>query len=214
MTSPQAIPRLAEHLTARRLLSEVGPASPAAAESHQRSTHDARPAADAPHDLAARIRLLIAQEGSASALARRCGCSEGAVRSWRDGQSDLSRTRCIALARALGISLMWLVAGEGPMEPAKEEASQGAAAPRDAGVPAVPARASGIDPQRLAATLRLLQSYVCMVGGSLNPTERADVVAELYQLLGDFGNPQVVDQIIAFHARLAAQLRRGPAPLS
>ena len=52
---------------------------------------DALPAANA--DLAARIRLLIAQEGSASAMARRCGCSEGAVRSWRDGQSDLSRAR-------------------------------------------------------------------------------------------------------------------------
>jgi hypothetical protein len=202
MTSPQAVSYLAENLPVRRLPSEYAPEWPASAGPCSRPTRNALPAANA--DLAARIRLLIAQEGSASAIARRCGCSEGAVRSWRDGQSDLSRTRCIALARALDVSLLWLVTGEGPMRPAGEDARPGA---RGQGTTAP--HASGIDPQRLAATLRLLQSYVCMVGGSLNPAQRADVVAELYQLLGDVGHAQPVDQLIAFHTRLAAQLRGG-----
>jgi hypothetical protein len=201
MTSPQAVSYLAENLPLRRLPSDHAPEWPAPAEPGSRPMRDALPAANA--DMAARIRLLIAQEGSASALARRCGCSEGAVRGWRDGQSDLSRTRCIALARALGVSLMWLVAGEGPMKPAGEAPRPGA---REPGATAPP-HVSGIDPQRLAATLKLLQSYVCMVGGSLNPAQRADVVAELYQLLGDVGDAQAVDQLIAFHTRLAAQLR-------
>lgn len=201
MTSPQAVSYLAENPPVRRLPSGHASEWPAPAKACSGPMRDALPAANA--DLAARIRLLIAQEGSASAMARRCGCSEGAVRSWRDGQSDLSRARCIALARALGISLMWLVTGEGPMKPAGEE-SPGARGPG-----AAPTHASDIDPQRLAATLRLLQSYVCMVGGSLSPAQRADVVAELYPLLGGFGDPQTVDQVIAFHTRLAAQLRGG-----
>jgi hypothetical protein len=52
-----------------------------------------------------------------------------------------------------------------------------------------------------------------MIGGSLDPTQRADIVAELYRLLGAFGNPQSVDDVIAFHARLAVQVRAGKAML-
>jgi hypothetical protein len=198
MNSPQALSHLAENLPVRRLPSDHAPEWPAPAEPCSGPKRGTLPVANA--ELAARIRLLIAQEGSASALARRCGCSEGAVRGWRDGQSDLSRTRCIALARAMGVSLMWLVAGEGPMKPVGETPRPGATAPP---------HASGIDPGRLAATLRLLQSYVCMVGGSLNPAQRADVMAELYQLLGDVGDPRAVDRLIAFQTRLVAQLRGG-----
>ena len=206
MTSPQAISCLAEHLPVRRSSSDQAPERPVAPGAH--ALHDARPSAGDSHDLTSRIRLLIAQEGSASAIARRCGCSEGAVRSWRDGRSDLSRTRCVAVANALGISLAWLVAGEGPMKPAADAGGTSPAARGTGADEAAPARTSGIDPQRLAAALRLLQSYVCMIGGSLDPEQRADAMAELYQLLGDFGSPQTADRVIAFHGRLAAQLRR------
>ena len=199
MNSPQAVSYPAESLPVQTLPSGAAPAWPVPQGPQSRPLHDALPAAHA--DLAARIRLLIAQEGSASAMARRCGCSEGAVRSWRDGQSDLSRMRCIALARALGVSLLWLVAGEGPMRIAHEGVRQ------EAGPPPHP---PGIDPPRLAATLRLLQSYVCMVGGSLDPAQRADVMAELYQVLGELGDLRIVDQLMAFHTRLAAQLRGWP----
>lgn len=200
MTSPQAISCLAESLPAHRSAPERVPGPSVMPEPR---------ATGAPHDLTSRIRLLIAQEGSASAIARRCGCSEGAVRSWRDGRSDLSRTRCVTVANALGISLAWLVAGEGPMKPATADTGEPSPDTRDADADdPVPTRATGIDPQRLAATLRLLQSYVCMIGGSLDPEQRADAMAELYQLLGEFGSAQMADRVIAFHARLAAQLRR------
>jgi hypothetical protein len=72
---------------------------------------------------------------------------------------------------------------------------------------------SAIDAQRLAATLKLLQSYICMVGGSLNIEQRAEVVAELYGLLCDAGELQEVDRLIAFHNKLGAQLRNGRATL-
>ena len=203
MTSPQAVSHLAESPPVHSRPSQAEPAWPVPEDSPTRLRRGLLPTANA--DLAVRIRLLIAQEGSASAMARRCGCSEGAVRGWRDGQSDLSRMRCIAVARALGISLLWLVAGEGPMRLAQE-------GPRPEAEP--PRHPSGIEPPRLAATLRLLQSYVCMVGGSLNPAQRADVMAELYQLLGDLGDRRVVDQLIAFHTRLAARLRGGPTAVT
>jgi Helix-turn-helix. len=170
-------------------------------------------------ELAMRIQLLIAREGGTSALARRCGCSEGTVRNWRDGHSDPSRARCVMLARALNISLQWLVTGEGPMHPERDEhhddASAGSA-PSSVATMVAPAAppASGIDAQRLAATLKLLQSYICLVGGSLNVEQRSELVAELYGLLCAAGEPHEVDRLIAFHSKLGAQLRNGRASLT
>src|SRR3569623_1994831 len=70
-----------------------------------------------------RIKLLIQRVGSATEIARMCGFSEGVVRSWRDGNTDPSRARCVTLARTLGISLVWLVAGEGAILPDVAQAS-------------------------------------------------------------------------------------------
>ena len=64
---------------------------------------------------ASRVRQVIKMNGSVSDIARRCGFSEGVVRSWRDGNTDPSRGRCVTMAKTLGISLVWLAAGEGPM---------------------------------------------------------------------------------------------------
>lgn len=178
---------------------------------------DVAAGADGAQGLAMRIRLLIAREGGTSMLARRCGCSEGTVRSWRDGHSDPSRARCVTLARALNISLQWLVTGEGPMHQESNErhddASAESAPPPATTVAPVTSSVSAIDAQRLAATLKLLQSYICMVGGSLNIEQRAEVVAELYDLLCDGGELQEVDRLIAFHSKLGAQLRNGRASL-
>lgn len=169
-------------------------------------------------DLAMRIQLLIAREGGASALARRCDCSEGTVRNWRDGHSDPSRARCVTLARALNISLQWLVTGEGSMHPEHNEHHDDASAesaPPSVATTVAPTTtpAAGIDAQRLAATLKLLQSYICLIGGSLNIEQRSELVAELYGLLGAAGEPQDVDRLIAFHSRLGAQLRNRQATL-
>jgi hypothetical protein len=181
------------------------------------NTHAALGIGDA-QNLAMRIQLLIACEGSASALGRRCGFSEGTVRNWRDGHSDPSRARCVMLARALNISLQWLITGEGPMHPERNEHHNDAhvgSAPSSETTTVMPATspAAGIDAQRLAATLKLLQSYICLVGGSLNIEQRSELVAELYGLLCAAGELQEVDRLIAFHGRLGARLRNGRAPL-
>lgn len=62
-----------------------------------------------------RVEYLIKVSGSASALAQKSGVSDATVRKWRDGKSDPSRSNLITLARVSGVSIAWLVAGEGPM---------------------------------------------------------------------------------------------------
>ena len=167
--------------------------------------------ADAAPGLSARIQWLIRTEGSASAIARSCGVSEGTVRNWRDGHSDMSRGRCVILAQALGISLLWLVSGEGAMrvEPRPVVATTRAVAPIRAGAiePSPQAGTPAVDSRRLAAALRLLQSYIGLAGGSLDPSQRADVLVELYELLGRAGEQGHAERLIAFHTTLVNLLR-------
>jgi hypothetical protein len=175
-------------------------------------------------DLATRMRILIRAAGSMAAIARRCGFSQGAVRSWRDGQSDISRERCVVLARTFGISLVWLMTGEGPMRlPNKQPRPDALTAAQDAaslsmrsidgvtGVSNLPSQARVLNPRLLAAALRLLQSYIGMLGGSLNPDERADALSELYEILSAPDAPNHTTRLIAFHAALNAQLRKSHA---
>jgi hypothetical protein len=180
-------------------------------KAHGQHANDARmassqaPAGAAP-SLSARIRLLIQAEGSASALARRCGVSEGAVRNWRDGHTDMSRERCVVIAQALGISLLWLVSGEGAMR--TEPLATGVATVQAAGTGAAsPPHAPAVDSRLLASSLRLLQSYIGLAGGSLDSPQRADVLVELYELLARAGEPGHAERLIAFHATLGSLLR-------
>ena len=167
--------------------------------------------ADTALGLSARIQWLIRTEGSASAIARSCGVSEGTVRNWRDGHSDMSRERCVILAQALGISLLWLVSGEGAMrvKPPSAVAMTHTAAPvrADANEPTPQAGMPAVDARRLASALRLLQSYIGLAGGSLDPSQRADVLVELYELLGRASEPGHAERLIAFHATLGNLLR-------
>lgn len=170
------------------------------------------PAPIGAQDFSVRIRLLINRVGSANALAQCCGVSEGTVRNWRDGHSDMSRERCVALAQALDISLLWLVTGEGAMKaefPAANATAARASSPaHSGGIEANPQRrASAIDSRQLAAALRLLQSYIGLAGGSLDSPQRADVLAELYELLGRASESGHAERLIAFHATLGNLLR-------
>lgn len=123
---------------------------------------------ETPSTFADRIKVLIQRVGSVTEIARMCGFSEGVVRSWRDGNTDPSRARCVTLARTLGISLVWLVAGEGTM------LDPSAVVPDDVNGTSTEAIATrhrpklrtaadaletgGMDVQRLNTALRILQS--------------------------------------------------------
>lgn len=167
--------------------------------------------------LSERIRQLIDLQGSAAALAERCGFSPGAVRSWRDGHSDISRERCVTMARVLGISLPWLVAGEGPMVVVSKDAVRPPApaeGPTHNMVRAGGPSTGGLDSRLLAAALRLLQSYIGLVGGSLDPTARAELLTDLYGILACAEDAGHIDRLIIFHNALSDQLRRQRALIS
>lgn len=161
-----------------------------------------------PGDLSARMQLLVQIEGSATAIARRCGFSEEAVRDWCHGRSDISREHCVIVARTLGISLGWLVDGEGSLRDTDDStirASMPRITPARTADDATPAETEAhiiVDPDLLAAAFRVLQSYIGLVGGSLSQTQRADALAQIYHVLGHTGSPGHADRMVALHSLL------------
>ncbi|KZC20397.1 MULTISPECIES: helix-turn-helix domain-containing protein [Rhodanobacter] len=167
---------------------------------------------------AERIKLLIQRVGSATEIARMCGFSEGVVRSWRDGNTDPSRARCVTLAKTLGISLVWLVAGEGTLQvdPAPtgmdEQYSSEKATPHrsQAQLPAVGhmAAATAVDAQRLDTAVRMLQSELSLADSRLSLSENTDLLSQLYEMLGPGGSHVDPLAMVTFNQRLAERIRR------
>ena len=160
-----------------------------------------------------RIKLLIQRVGSATEIARMCGFSEGVVRSWRDGNTDPSRARCVKLASALGISLMWLVAGEGPlqadpMQPSVDEQYSSEKAGRDqAPTSTFHAEGHAVDSRRLNAAMRILQSELNLAGSEASLAENTDLLTELYDILGPGGSHVDPLAMVTFNYRLAERIR-------
>jgi hypothetical protein len=175
------------------------------------------PLAEPASTFADRIKLLIQRVGSVTEIARMCGFSEGVVRSWRDGNTDPSRARCVTLARTLGISLVWLVAGEGSMlDPSavvpddinatssSESITRHRSKLRAA---ADTLEVTGMDVQRLNTALRILQSELDLSDTHLTLAENSDMLAELYDILGPGGNDVDATAMVAFNHRLAERLK-------
>lgn len=166
-----------------------------------------------------RIKLLIQRVGSATEIARMCGFSEGVVRSWRDGNTDPSRARCVTLARTLGISLVWLVAGEGAILADVDQAgadeqttSQSSHRPRarlggGAG-DILEVQDPGVDTQRLNAAIRILQSELELTGQRLSLADHGDLLAQLYEAVGPGGMRVDTDAMLTFNRQLADRLGR------
>lgn len=159
---------------------------------------------------ASRVRAVIKMSGSVSEIARRCGFSEGVVRSWRDGNTDPSRGRCVTMAKTLGLSLVWLAAGEGPM---MLDGSGDDAVARTETTETTRGRegregtvASALDASRLAAAMKLLQSDIELTGSRFSPVRHADLVAEMYSILGRSGEADYADRMIAFRHTLMSRV--------
>ncbi len=68
-----------------------------------------------------RIELLIDIAGSGSEFARKCNVSNSVVAKWRHGETDPSRKRLLAIAKAFDVDLYWLLDGIGEMHPYRSE---------------------------------------------------------------------------------------------
>ena len=168
-----------------------------------------------------RIRLLIQRVGSATEIARMCGFSEGVVRSWRDGNTDPSRARCVTLAKTLGISLVWLVAGEGSiqMDPSanlqddqysSEMVSNQRPRSRLGSVTPLPLQANAkvLDTQRLNKAMLILQSELDLSESPLTLGESTDMLTELYEILGPGGVNVDTSAMMAFNRKLGERIRQ------
>ena len=167
-----------------------------------------------------RIKLLIQRVGSATEIARMCGFSEGVVRSWRDGNTDPSRARCVTLARTLGISLVWLVAGEGTLQmdpnvPIQDDQynSESVASHRPRGRLGINhqgghAEVSGVDAQRLNTAMRILQSELSLAGSQLSLSDNTDLLTQLYEILGPGGSHVDPLAMVTFNHRLEERIRQ------
>jgi transcriptional regulator with XRE-family HTH domain len=173
-----------------------------------------------------RIRLLIQRVGSATDIARRCGFSEGVVRSWRDGNTDPSRARCVTLARTLGISLVWLVAGEGAIQIDPTTSTQDdqyssevvrTQRPRAklGSVTQLPlaAHVKGLDPQRLNTAMQILQSELDLASSPLSMADSTDLLTDLYEILGPGGVNVDATAMTAFNRHLAERVGKSRRPV-
>lgn len=158
-----------------------------------------------------RIHLLARHFNGATEIGRRCGFSESLVRSWRDGKSDPSRARCLVLARTLGVSLVWLMTGEGAMwaddvidgigEIPSVDAGAHAPGPQDIGAGVSPS----FDAQRTSTALRVLSGVIELSADGCLPGELSGMLEHVYDMLGPSG--QVVDAMAmtGFLTRLASR---------
>ncbi len=173
-----------------------------------------------------RIKLLIHRVGSATEIARMCGFSEGVVRSWRDGNTDPSRARCVTLARTLGISLVWLVAGEGAIQsdpststPDDQYSTEMVSSQRpklrlgSASVSILPAHGNGVDSQRLNTAMKILQSELELADSPLTLADNTDMLTDLYEILGPGGVNVDTTAMLTFNHRLAQRIRQGRNPV-
>lgn len=119
-----------------------------------------------------RMKLLIEHfkaQGGAAEIARRCGFSEGVIRSWRDGATDPSRARCVQLAEGTGASLLWLITGDGPMWPSL----QGNASDQS----------QDLSLETLKLAVQTVEEARQIVSLPLSPEKAGEVVSLVYQLL-------------------------------
>ncbi len=147
---------------------------------------------------AERIRTLIDHYGGVTRIARTCGFSEGVVRSWRDGRSDPSRQRCLSLAQGLGISLVWLMSGDGSM----------LESPRALASPQGGQHVTTVDTRQLSHAMRIMQSTLESTGNKLPLESRAELLGEYYAVLGNPDPVTRAEGVSEIHRHLVRRLRR------
>ena len=123
-----------------------------------------------------RLRLMIGSESGVS-FSKRCGFSEGTLRSYLSG-ADPSRARLVAMADAANVNIAWLAAGRGPMKGAAETAE--------------PIN----DLELLAQTVAAVEKGLRAIDRTLPPAKYGELVAAAYALMKTPGTASA--QVVQF----------------
>lgn len=122
---------------------------------------------------ATRLREVVADYGSASALAKVIDRSEGAVRKWLRGESEPNVTDLRALCEETHTSLEWIATGRGTRQMpvgVEEDAATYQARPP-----------AGVDVGLLENIIRAVEDELGRSGLSLSPAKRSMLMGMLYE---------------------------------
>ncbi len=138
-----------------------------------------------------RLRIAIKRAGGNKVVAQKSGVPIATLGGYIAGR-DMKQSSLIALARACGVNVGWLAAGEGPMlgepvtapvlteqKPEMGPNNPGAAQPLQRGAFAT------IDVDILARSMQSAQAKFSEAGKTPNPRELAQVTLLLYDVLKD-----------------------------
>lgn len=133
-----------------------------------------------------RINVLIDRCGGPTELSKRSGLSRRVIDKYRNGESDPSRQRLVALAEAAEVSISWLANGEGDME-----ASSAPGAPHRE-------EQSTLDEELLSNAIEVLEEFLAEKRLHLNPGKKASAIALLYQIsIDQKGSKRPISRAIA-----------------
>lgn len=72
-----------------------------------------------------RLHSVISREPSVNAFAKKCGCTEGVLRSYLAGKSLPGLDKLVSIAKAGNVSVEWLATGEGEEHPLSYRVAEG-----------------------------------------------------------------------------------------
>jgi transcriptional regulator with XRE-family HTH domain len=135
---------------------------------------------------AARLRQVLRAHGSASALAKVIGRSEGALRKWLRGQSEPNVTDLRALGEATQTRIEWLVSGHGPRDAADiaaPESPDRGSASRDGPAGHRHPAPGGLDLSLLEAVMTAVDEQLRLAAlVALPASKRSALIAAAYDL--------------------------------
>jgi len=125
-----------------------------------------------------RLRQAISIFGSVTALAKAIERSDGAVRKWLRGASEPSVSDLRAIAAATGVSIQWLITGEG-------ESRLVARGTREVSGTYRADAPSRVDDTLLEGIMETLDEELLVRGMQIPTTKRSAMVVTLYGLFRD-----------------------------
>jgi hypothetical protein len=132
-------------------------------------------------EAAQRLRAAIDRIGGNKGAIDRTGIPSRTLSAYLAG-GEMKRSAVVALAKACGVNIAWLAAGEGPMEGETQSSAAGPQAPEvNEDAPARQVHASTeLDLDRMAKAIEMMRMDEAMLGVPLEPRAAAQMLFTLY----------------------------------